>query len=217
MHTLEITTRDGSVKNDAVRTGGKIPAVFYGRKEKATPIAVDEIDFIKLYREVGESTVITLKGQDHTIEALVKDIQVDPILDRIIHVDFYALEKGKKVSVSIPLNFIGVSPAVKDLGGNLVKVMYEVEIEALPKDLIHSIDVDISVLADFDAQIHIKDLKVPAGIEVMAEPADVVALAEPANEEVEEETPAVDLTKIEVEKKGKKEEESTEGASTDSK
>ncbi len=211
MQTLEITKRDTSAKNDALRAQGKLPGVYYGRKEKSTPILVDEKKFTKMFKEAGESTVIGLKDDAHTVDALIKDVQVDPITDRIIHVDFYALEKGKKVTVSVPFTYVGIAPAVKDLGGTLVKVMHEVEIEALPKDLIHSLEVDISSLVDFDAQIQIKDLKVPAGVEILAEENEVVALAEPAHEEVEEAPVAApDFSAIEVEKKGKKDEEGGE-------
>jgi large subunit ribosomal protein L25 len=115
--------------------------------------------------------------------------------------------------VDIPLEFEGVSPAVKDLGGSLVKVMHEVKISAMPKDLPHNIIVDISSLVDFQSQILAKDIKVPAGVELMENPEEVVALVSEPREEKEETAP-VDLSAIEVEKKGK-DKEGDDAASTE--
>jgi large subunit ribosomal protein L25 len=144
-------------------------------------------------------------------ETLIQDVQFDPVSERPIHADFYVVEKGKKVNVNIPLSFIGVSPAEKTLGGVLIKVMHELEIEAMPKDLPHELEVDISSLTDFDSQIHAKDIKLPNGVELLTEPEEVVALVQAAKEEDLTSAPeSVDMSSVEVEQKGKTEEESAE-------
>jgi large subunit ribosomal protein L25 len=113
----------------------------------------------------------------------------------------------------VPLEFIGVSPAVKDLGGVLVKVLHEIEIEALPKDLPHSITVDISSLAQIDDHITAKDLSLAKGVTLVTKESDIVVLVSAVREEKEEEVPAaIDMDAIEVEKRGKKEEDGEEGA-----
>jgi large subunit ribosomal protein L25 len=186
----------------------KIPAVFYGPKAESTPIWVNEIELLKVWKEAGESTVVTLSldGVDH--DTLIHDIDREPVKGKIRHVDFYVLEKGKKVEIAIPLEFVGVSEAVKTLGGNLVKVLHEIEIEAMPKDLPHNIEVDISSLVDFDSQIHAKDIKLPAGVTLKTEEDEVVALVAEAKEEAEEAPAEIDMSAIEVtDKKGKKEED----------
>jgi large subunit ribosomal protein L25 len=174
MLSITIEKRDKTQKLDAIRKAGKLPAVFYGRKEASTMISVAAAEFLKIWKKAGESSVIELKGLgDH--EALIKDVDQDPVTDVVRHVDFYVIEKGKKLEVSVPLHFVGVSPAVKDLGGILVKVLYVLKIEALPKDLPTSIEVDISGLATFESQILAKDLKFPAGVELKENPEEVVA------------------------------------------
>lgn len=190
----------------ATRDAGKIPAVFYGAKEESTPIAVPAVEFLKLYRAAGESSVVILKDGSNEHQALIHDVAVDPVTGDILHADFYVIEKGKKVRVHIPLEFVGVSEAVKG-GAVLVKVLHEVEIEAEPAKLPHNVKVDISVLVDTNAQILASDLKLPAGVELITKENEVVALASVAKEEVEEVAAPVDFSTIEVEKKGKKDED----------
>jgi large subunit ribosomal protein L25 len=121
-----------------------------------------------------------------------------------VHVDFYAIEKGKKITVDVPLTFVGEAPALK-LGGNLTKVLHEVEVEADPTKLPKEIIVDISTLVDYESQIHVRDLSVPAGVEIKDNGDDVVALVQQVKEESES-TPVLDMSAVEVEKKGKAEE-----------
>ena len=193
---------------EGVRNSGSIPGVFYGPKVESTPITINGPEFMKAWRSAGESTVVVLTGADEDHDALIHDIKLNPVTEAVEHVDFYVIEKGKKVEVAVPLEFIGESAAVKTLGGTLIKVMHEIEIEAMPKDLPHAIEVDISVLVDFAAQIKVKDIKLPAGVIAKADPEEVVVLATAAKEEVEEAPTAIDMTAIEIsDQKGKKEEE----------
>ncbi|HEX9608817.1 MAG TPA: 50S ribosomal protein L25 [Candidatus Paceibacterota bacterium] len=193
-----------------LRKEGKLPAIFYGPKETTTPIAVSAKEFGKVWHEAGESAVIELSGVDETKEVLIHEVDVDPVTGAPRHADFYVIEKGKKVTVSVPLEFIGVSPAVKDLGGILVKVLHEIEIEVMPKDLPHDIRIDISTLVNFESQIKIKDLKLPESAEVLDDLEEVVALVSEAKEEEELPVEEPDLDSIEVEKKGKTDEEAGE-------
>jgi len=205
---LNATKREKSEKLDKIRKGGNIPAVFYGAKEASTTISVPEIDFIKVWREAGESSIVTLKTPEGDHDALIQAIDLDPVSDKVRHVDFYVVEKGKKVKVHVPLEFEGASPAVKELGALLVKVLHEIEIEAKPADLPHEIVVSIDSLVDLESQILAKDIKLPAGVELVTGEDEVVALVSEAKEEVVEETGPIDLSAIEIsEKKGKKEEE----------
>lgn len=202
MFKLNVELREKSQKNDKLRKTGQMPAVFYGKKEKSTPIVISQSKFKKIWKEAGESSVIELSGKGVEAEALIQDVDFDPVTDEPRHADFYVFEKGKKITISAPLEFVGVAPAVKDLGGTLVKVMHEIEIEAMPKDLPHNINVDISSLANFDSQIVAKDIKLPEGVFLITKPDEVVASVYETKEEVEEAVP-VDLASIEVQKKGK--------------
>ncbi len=208
MLSLNVENRTTSDNLAHLRKNGFIPAVFYGKKEESTPISIKFADFLKVWKKAGESSVVTLKRQGgEDLEALIHDVDLDPVTDAPRHADFYVFEKGHKIKVDIPIEFVGVAPAAKDLGGILVKVMREVKIEAMPKDLPHEIKVDVSSLTTFDSQILAKDIVLPAGVTLVESPEEVVALVSEAKEESEEPAAPVDLSAIEVEKKGKKEEE----------
>ncbi len=207
MLKLKVLKREAIEKPEEVRTSGYIPAVFYGPKEASQSIKVLASDFEKAFKEAGESTVVVLEVDGAQHETLIHDVAYHPVRGNIAHVDFYVIEKGKKVQVGVELEFIGVSPAEKTLGGTLVKVMHELEIEAMPSNLPHGIEVDISSLVDFESQIHAGDIVLPAGVTLVTDAEEVVALVQEPNEEVEEQpVEAVDISAIEVEKKGKKEE-----------
>jgi large subunit ribosomal protein L25 len=202
MLTLNVEKRDPKTTLASIRKAGKMPAVFYGKKEKSTSIEIPYAIFEKTLKTAGESSILHLSGEGIDVDVLIKEVDRDPVTDKPRHADFYAIEKGKKLEIKVPIVFVGVAPAVKDLAGVLVKVMHEIEIEALPKDLPHNIEVDISTLATFDSVVAVKDIKVPAGVEIKAKPEDVIASVYEPKEEVVEEAP-VDLSAIEVTKKGK--------------
>jgi large subunit ribosomal protein L25 len=213
MFKLKVEKRDLKESLDFLRKSGKIPAVFYGPKEPSTPIKLGVADFKKAWKTAGESTVVSLEGSSIDADVLIHDVALDPVTDMPIHVDFYAIEKGKKLSVNVPLEFIGISPAVKDLGAVLVKVAHEIKIEALPKDLPHKLEVDISTLIGFDSVLTANDIKLPDGVILKVKPEEVIASVYEPKEEIVEETP-VDLSAIEVEKKGKEAKEGEEETET---
>ncbi len=202
MFKLNVQKRDIKESLDLLRTSGQIPAVFYGPKDPSTSIKLSLSDFKRAWKEAGESTVISLEGDGVDNEVLIHSVDMDPVKDIPIHVDFYAIEKGKKLTVDVPVEFIGIAPAVKDLGAVLVKVLHEVEIEALPKDLPHKIEADISILTTLDSVLTAGDLKLPTGVTLLTKVDEVVASVYEPKEEVVESTP-VDLSAIEVVKKGK--------------
>jgi large subunit ribosomal protein L25 len=201
----------------ALFDAGKMPAVVYGPKQESTPITLSQKDFEKVFREAGESSVIELSGVEATpLQVLIHEVDNDPVTHRPRHADFYAIEKGAKVEVAVPLTFIGESPAVK-AGNNLVKVMHELEIEAAPADLPHDLEVDISVLAAVGDQIHVRDIKLGKGVEAKVDGDEVVALIQEVQEEKEEAPIAIDMDAIEVEQKGKGEEEEAPAAGDEAK
>ncbi len=208
MITLSIQDRSAYKKLDDARAAGLIPAVYYGSHTASTSVFVTLGAFQKALKEAGESSIITLDNGKEKISALIHDVQLDPVTNKATHVDFKAVSANEKVEVPVQLVFTGVSNAVKNLGATLVKVMHEIEIEALPADLPHEIMVDISMLDGLDDVIHIKDLVLPKGVVAKADAQDTVASVLVGKEE-DLSTPvaSLDLDAIEVEKKGKKEEE----------
>ena len=215
MFVIKAKKRDLGVSLNNLRKTGEIPAVFYGAGKENTPISVGKTSLKKIWRKAGESSTVKIsmseKGADE-IDALIHEVQTDPVTDEPIHVDFLAIDMKKKIKVKVPLDFVGVSNAVKSGAGNLVKVLHEIEIEALPADLPHNLAVDISKLETIDNQIFVSDIKLPAAVVAITPPQEVVASIVLQKEEKEEVAAPVDLSAIEVEKKGKREEEGAPGA-----
>ena len=216
-------------KVKSLRQQGILPAVLYGHKIKNLNLEVDSKEFEKIYSKAGESSLITLviaKGKDEAeAEAsslslnveekkqkflvLIHDIQFDHLTEKPIHIDFYQPELKEEVEVTVPLIFEGEAPAVKDLGGTLVKNISEVEVKALPQNLSHEIKVDIGNLKTFEDNILIKDLIVSKEVKILKEPEEIVAaVARPEKVEEELEKPVEErVEEVEkVEKKPKEEE-----------
>ncbi|MBI2475931.1 MAG: 50S ribosomal protein L25 [Candidatus Taylorbacteria bacterium] len=200
--TLEANPREAKTKLAVLRASGTMPAVYYGRKQASTPISVSAAAFLKVLKKAGESSVVTLKTKTGDLDSLVYAVDRDPLSNLPRHADFYVFEKGQKIKVKIPLEFEGVAPAVKELGGVLVKVLREVEVLAAPKDLPHGLRVDIGKLVNFQSQVLVKDIALPEGVALVEKAEEVVASVYEPKEEVVPEAP-VDLSTIEVEKKGK--------------
>ena len=172
---MAVTKRDAKSRAELVRQGSLIPGVLYGKGHDNEYFSVDYQTFRRLYTQAGENTLIELKLEgDKSVPVLVHEIQYDPVTDAISHIDLIVVDMSKKVTAHVPLRMVGVALAVKDLGGILTVHKHEIEVRCLPKDLIHSIDVDISGLVDFHTAVHIKDLKVPSSIEVLEEAEDTV-------------------------------------------
>jgi large subunit ribosomal protein L25 len=206
MFTIKAKKRDISANLEMLRKAGEMPSVFYGMGKESTPVSVSIIDFKKIWRDAGESSTVTVSTPEGDLNTLIHDVQVNPITDEPIHADFLVIDVNKAIQVNVPIEFEGVSSAVKGGLGTLVKVLHEVEIEALPKDLPHNLVVDISKLETVDDQILVSDIVLPKGVIMVTPAEEVVASIALQKEEVEDSTP-IDLSAIEVEKKGKKEEE----------
>jgi large subunit ribosomal protein L25 len=207
MLALKAQKRDAKVDLETLRKGGMIPAVFYGAGQATTSISISNVEFKKIWHKAGESSTVQITLPDGAVDTLIHEIQTNPVTDEPIHVDFLVVDMNKPIKVGVALEFTGVSNAVKGGLGNLVKVLYEIEIEALPKDLPNKLTVDISKLETVESQILVSDIKLPTGVTAITNASAVVASIALQVEEKEEVAEPVDLTKIEVEKKGKKEEE----------
>jgi large subunit ribosomal protein L25 len=215
MMTLSATPREEVGK--AARTlikDGKIPAVVYGPDRAAEAVTLDSAELSRVLRHEGESTVVEVAGLGGNFQALIKEINRDPVTHQPRHADLYAIKKGAKVTVTVELTFVGEAPAEK-LGASIVKIMHEIEVEADPSHVPHALEVSVESLANVGDQIHVSDIKLPAGATINVDPEEVVALAQEVQQEAEEETAAPDMDAIEVEQKGKaedgEEEEKKEG------
>lgn len=198
--------KPGMAESD--RGQGKIPAIMYGPEITAASIAVDATAFTKLYRAAGESTLVDLSvGGAAPVKVLIQDVQFDPVKSTMIHVDFRQINMSKEMHATVALRFVGESPAVKGLGGTLVKPLEEVNVKCLPKDLVNHIDIDLSVLKTFADFIRVSDIPVPAGMTILDTPTTTIAkVAAPLTEDQLKALEAAgpqSLEDIEIEKKGK--------------
>lgn len=206
MITLTAQLRDVKVNPKMIRRSGNIPAVFYGPTNASTPISVNKIAFDKAYKEGGESTIITLKTGALTLDAIIHDVELDPVIGDVIHADFYIVAKDHKLEVDVPLEFVGIAP-VEKIGGVVMKVMHEIRIEALPGKLPQHIVVDLSKLVAMDSHISVGDIALGDGVRSLAPLTELVVGVSGLREEKDDVAAPIDMTAIEVEKKGKKEEE----------
>jgi len=211
MFKLQAKQRTVKQNSADLRKNGSLPGVFYGAGKKSTPVVLDAKEFEKIWKKAGESNTVTLSTPEGDIETLIHEVQVDPVKDHPIHVDFLAIDINKAIKVKVPLEFVGVSDAVKSGTGILIKVLHELEIEALPKDLPRGLNADISKLKTLNDRILVKDIELPLGVKAVALPETVIAaISEQKEEKLEEVAVAPDLSQIEVEKKGKEEEKKEE-------
>lgn len=179
-----------------LRREGKVPANVFGKKVKSASVSLDAVSFGKLFRKVGETTLIDLvvAGEKEARPVLVTDVQRDPVTDHIIHVDFHQVDLTEKVTADIPVRIIGEALAVKDKGAVLVTVLSSIPVEALPADLPDHFDADISGLIEFGNSVHVKDLTVDrTKVKLMVEDEETVATVQEPKVEVEE-APAAPVT-----------------------
>ena len=177
-----------SKKADDTRKEGRLPAVVYGYGVDNRVIDVDYQEMKKILSAGGESTLIELNVEgDKPVTVLAHEIQYNPVTDDISHVDFYQIKEGEKLTVGIEFVFIGEAPAVKELGGILVKSHSKVEVRCLPKDLIDNIEVDLSVLKTFEDSIYVSQLNIPETLEIIDADIVVASITQPRKEEPKEE------------------------------
>lgn len=188
---LELTIQErGGESSEILRAKGVLPAVLYGPKEAATPIAIDQKAFERLFKEAGETTIIKLKGVGDEKDSLIHDVQRHPVTDTPLHADFYVIEKGKKVTLNIPLEFIGSAPAEK-LGHIIVKALHEVEIEVAPAELPQHLEVDLSKLENVGDHITASQIPLPPSAELKINPEEIiVSITAFVEEKIETPAPA---------------------------
>jgi large subunit ribosomal protein L25 len=209
---LKAEVRDAIGKQvGQLRRQGFVPAVVYGKGIEADHIQIEAKVLRKVLAQAGTHQLIALQiGSTRPRMTLARDIQIDAVKRHLLHVDFYAVNMQEKVTAEVPLVFVGVSPAVKELGGILVHSMAEVEIECLPADLIAAVEVNVEGLTEIDAMLTVADLQVPSTITILSDPESMVAKVEApsvAAEALEEEALASAEPEVITGAKEKKEEE----------
>lgn len=191
----------------ALRRQGKLPGVIYGAKVASTPIVMDLKEASHVLAHASQSHIITinLDGEEHA--TLVREKQKDFIRGTLLHVDFQAVSLTETIRTKVSIEITGVAPAVKNYNGVVVTGLDEVEVECLPQDLVDKFTIDISNLEQIGDAIYVRDLVVPANMQVLDDPAEVLVVITGGAEEIVEEEAAEVVAEPEVIERGKKEEE----------
>lgn len=176
---LTATKRTETGKANArLRGTGLIPAVAYGHDLKSEPLTLESKLAEKLYSQAGSAKLISLKiGEGKARNVIFHDVQFDPRTSAMIHADLYVVRMDEMMKAEVPLHFVGESTAVYQLDGSLMKGLETVEIECLPNDLPESIEVDISILDDFEKTITVADLVAPKGTTILVDEPESVLVA----------------------------------------
>lgn len=187
----------------ALRREGLIPAELYGHGLENIHLSVSAKDFHKVFKSAGESAIVNIVMEHERRPVLIHDVALHPVTEQVLNIDFYQVRLDERIKVKIPLNFTGEAPGVKDKGGVLVKSVHEVEVEALPGGIPPALQVPLEALTDIGSSVHMKDVKIPAGVKVFISPETVIATIK---EKIEEEAaPAAEVTvesvKVETEEK----------------
>ena len=189
-------------KTKTGRKEGLVPAVVYGRKVTPKSLWFKAIDFTRLLKKSGENTMIELSiDEKDKRNVIIYEIQRDPVSGGFRHVDFFQVRMDEEIEKEVELVYFGEAPAVKELGGVLVKNMDEILVKCLPADLPSEIKVDVSSLKTFEDHVCIKDLNISDKVKVEIDPETVIALVSPPRSEEElqglSEAVEADVTKVE--------------------
>jgi len=171
-----------------IRSEGILPANIYGKKVKSTSIKIKARDFEEIFKKAGETSLVEINLDKEKRPVLIHNVQMSPITDKPIHIDFLQVDLKEKVTAEVPVELIGESPAEKQGVGTVVQYINEIEVEALPMDLPEKFELDTSILKDINNAIFVKDLKVKDKdkVDIKNDPEGIIAKVEEIKEEVEE-------------------------------
>jgi large subunit ribosomal protein L25 len=161
---------------NALRRQGLVPAVVYGHGRKSQAIQIDARTFDELRRTTARNSLVDLKiGGGRAVPVLLQGVHEHPVKRHPIHVDFFVVKMTEELHVDVPVNYVGESHAVDKMGGTLLHLREHVSVSALPADLPHALDLDITPLQDFDAVLHVRDLVVPSGVTMLTDADEPLA------------------------------------------
>jgi large subunit ribosomal protein L25 len=212
---VRATSRDGRGKNDArrARRNGQVPVTIYGGKGETVAALAPARELAAILRsDAGRNTIFTLDVEGvGPSEVMFVDRQIDPVRMRLVHADFKRLVKGEKIETTVPLRLVGEPLGVREQAGVLEQIIRNLDIRCEPREIPEHIDVDVTNLGVHEV-LHVSDIPVSAGVEILNEPDTVIATVGIVKEEVVEAPPVEGEAPAEPEVigKGKKEEEEGE-------
>ncbi len=196
--TAQRTTLGKKTKN--LRKEGLIPAELFGPGSENKHLSVPEKVFVNVFKEAGKSTIIDLEieGESKAVPVLIHNVQIHPLTRKPLAIDFYRVRADTKIHTEVPIEFTGIAPIISE-GFVVVKALNEIEIEAFPQHIPHTIEVDLSKLKQEGDTLYVKDLTLPKNIELITLSDTAVATTSKKQEE-EEETPAPSVEEVEITK-----------------
>lgn len=189
---LEITHREIKGKaNKNLRKSGIIPANIFGHKEASQAVQIEAAAFDRLRRSHGTRSLLSLRipGTTTVQTALIRHIQHDPRSGKINHIDFFRVSLGERISVKVPLHFIGEAPAIKIDNGILLHLLDMLEVECMAGEIPEYFEVEITSLNEIDAVLHAEDVHLPANFTLITDPQEPIAKVAAPRIEKEEEAP----------------------------
>ena len=169
-----------------LRREGVLPANIYGKKIKSLSIKFPVVDFEKVYKAAGETGIVEIAIGKQKKPVLISNVQLDPVTDKPLHVDFHQVDLKEKTTADVPIELIGESPAEKQGLGTVVQSINEIEVEALPKDLPDKFEIDLSKLVKVEQTVQVKDLVVDTKkVKILAEAEQMIVKVEPPRKEEE--------------------------------
>ena len=185
--TLETAARTATGKsNKALRRSGQVPLHVFGHGIESQNLEADEIALTKILHKAGSSGLIKLQVGGKAQNVLVRKVQRHPVNHRLIHVDLYQVQMDQKTRVRLPLVFVGDAPAVKMLDGMVQHHLDALNVEALPGDLPHNIEVDLSGLTELDQSLFVRDIRISDKLRVLEEPDELVVKVQATRVSAEE-------------------------------
>lgn len=214
---LQVQKREQVGKSAALRRTGLIPLELYGKGVQNLHLTAPAKEFKKVLKEAGENTIVNAVLDGKKYPVIIHEVDRDGVGGDILNVDLYQIRMDEKIKLMVPLEFVGISLAVKEKNGLLVKSIHEVEVEALPMDVPHTLQIDISKITEIGQSLYVKDLELPKTAKVLFAPETVLAtvVAKVTEEEelaIQQAAGAgVDTVKVETEEK-KAERDATKAA-----
>jgi len=170
-----------------LRRQGLIPANLYGHNVKSTALQIETSQLKHTLTKAGMSSLIALKvdGTKRPKMVIVRQLQREPLSGEILHVDLYQVKMEEKIKLEVPLLFVGEASAIKERGGILVQNMSSLEVECLPANMPHNIEVDLSVLTEIDQAVHVRDIHTDEGVSILTDPDQAIVQIARSRVEVE--------------------------------
>jgi len=187
---LQISPREVTGKaTKRLRKSGIIPANISGHKEESQAVQVEALAFEALRRAHAATSIITLRlsGSNRIQTALVRRVQRDPRSGKILHIDFSRVSLRERITMKVPLHFVGEAPGVKIEGGVLLHLLDALEVECTASDIVDYIEVDISSLTEIDSLLHAEDARLPANFTLITDPNEGIAKVAATRAEIAEE------------------------------